>query len=103
MATFTREQTVQAIAVLEALLNYPTLLGKSGLCLYTIMSLRHTYNWPQLDLEVMHSFISANIHTVNEITTEYYPWISPKGEWTPARKQLTTNVIAALRDLYIGS
>ena len=103
MATFTREQTVQAIAVLEDLLKDPTLLGESGICLYAIKSLRHTYAWKHKDTEAICSFIEGNIHTVNERTSACYPYISPRGEWTEARKQLTINVIAALRTAYIES
>jgi len=103
MTTFTREQTVQAIAVLEDLLKDPTLLGDSGVCLYVTLTLTHEYNWTTEDNEAIRDFIEGKIPTVNERTTECYPYISPKGEWTEARKQLTTNVIAALRTAYIES
>jgi hypothetical protein len=118
---FTREQTVQAIGVLEDLLNYPTLLGESGLCLYTSEALRDRYHWSYEDRGRLSTLIESLIPTVpleQEVpsciteeshpykeppTVTHYPWISPRGQWTTARKQLALNVIQELRNLYIGS
>jgi len=98
---FTREQTLQAIVVLEELLNYPTLLGESGICLYASTILRDTYYWTYKDRDRLSTLIESLIHTVPEANTLCHPWISPRGQWSSARKQLALNVIQELRNLYI--